>query len=140
MRQFQVPQFIEVEDKIFGPLTLKQFMYVLGGAASIFLLYVFLPLWLTVILGIPVGAFFLALAFYKVNGRPFIIMLESALGHYTQTRLYIWKKTPTHKRVGAPTGSVGVEQDKNNFQLPKLTESKLKDLSWSLDIQEKLQR
>jgi len=134
MRQFQVPQFIEVEDKIFGPLTLKQFMYVLGGAASIFLLYVFLPLWLAVILGIPVGAFFLALAFYKVNGRPVIIMLESALGHYTQTRLYIWKKTerPAKKAEAAP--------EKNNFQLPKLTESKLKDLSWSLDIQEKLQR
>ena len=26
--QYQVPQFIEVEDKIFGPLTFKQFLYI----------------------------------------------------------------------------------------------------------------
>ena len=33
--QFQVPQFIETEDKVVGPLTLRQFMYIAGaGAAS----------------------------------------------------------------------------------------------------------
>ncbi|MDP3762961.1 MAG: PrgI family protein [bacterium] len=138
MRQFQVPQFIEVEDKIFGPLTLKQFLYVLGGGSVIFLLYVFLPFWLTFILGIPVGAFFLALAFYTVNGQPFIKVLESALAHYSRARLYIWKKVPTPKRVGTPTppkAGVGAA-----LRLPKLTESKLKELAWSLDIQERIQR
>ncbi|TSC80302.1 MAG: hypothetical protein G01um101429_152 [Parcubacteria group bacterium Gr01-1014_29] len=34
MQQFQVPQFIEVEDKIFGPLTTKQFFYLLGGGGT----------------------------------------------------------------------------------------------------------
>ena len=29
---FSVPQFIDVEDKIIGPLTLKQFIYLAGGA------------------------------------------------------------------------------------------------------------
>ncbi len=134
MRQFQVPQFIEVEDKIFGPLTLKQFLYVLGGGAIVFLLYVFLPLWLTFILGAPVGAFFLALAFYEVNGRPFIKILESALNHFTKTRLYIWKKIERARKKEE------VETRNSNLYLPKLTESKLKELAWSLDIQEKLQR
>ncbi len=134
MRQFQVPQFIEVEDKIFGPLTLKQFLYVLGGGSIIFLLYVFLPFWLTFLLGIPVGAFFLALAFYKVNGQPFIKVLENGLNYFTQTRLYIWKKI---ERPGKKKEEPG---KKDNFYLPKLTESKLKDLAWSLDIQERLQR
>ncbi|MDP3784561.1 MAG: PrgI family protein [bacterium] len=133
MRQFQVPQFIEVEDKIFGPLTLKQFLYVLGGGAVIFLLYVFLPLWLTFILGFPFGAFFLVLAFYEVNGQPFIKVLESALNHYTKTRLYIWKK------IERPPKQEEAKTQKNLY-LPKLTESKLKDLAWSLDIQERLQR
>ena len=133
MRQFQVPQFIEVEDKIFGPLTLKQFLYVLGGGAVIFLLYVFLPLWLTFILGLPLGAFFLALAFYEVNGQPFIKVLESALNHYTKTRLYIWKKIEKPPKQEET-------KTKKNLYLPKLTESKLKELAWSLDIQERLQR
>jgi hypothetical protein len=42
MKQFHVPQFIEVEDKIFGPLTLKQFLYVIGGAGIVFIMYAFL--------------------------------------------------------------------------------------------------
>ncbi|HEY4527758.1 MAG TPA: PrgI family protein [Candidatus Paceibacterota bacterium] len=137
MRQFQVPQFIEVEDKIFGPLTLKQFLYVLGGGSVIFLLYVFLPFWLTFILGIPVGAFFLALAFYQVNGQPFIKFLENGLSHYSRARLYIWRRreraTPSVEEVK----TLGV---KKPLALPKLTESKLKELAWSLDIQERIQR
>jgi len=41
--QFQVPQFIEVEDKIFGPLTFKQFVYMAGGAGLAYLLWRVLP-------------------------------------------------------------------------------------------------
>lgn len=137
MRQFQVPQFIEVEDKIFGPLTLKQFLYVLGGGSIIFLLYVFLPFWLTFILGIPVGAFFLALAFYTINGQPFIKVLEAALSHYSKARLYIWRKREPRTPSVLTSSTLGV---KKPLALPKLTESKLKELAWSLDIQEKLQR
>jgi hypothetical protein len=28
--QFRVPQFIDIEDKLFGPLTFKQFIYLAG--------------------------------------------------------------------------------------------------------------
>ena len=41
--RFQVPQFIEVEDKIFGPLTFKQFVYVTGGVGLAVILFLFLP-------------------------------------------------------------------------------------------------
>ncbi|MBI2609785.1 PrgI family protein [Candidatus Giovannonibacteria bacterium] len=134
MRQFQVPQFIEVEDKIFGPLTLKQFLYVLGGGALIFLLWVFLPFWLAFILALPVGAFFLGLAFYEVNGQPMVKMLENALDHYSNARLYIWKK------IDRPRPKENSPQKKAPEYLPKLTESKLKELAWSLDIQNKNSR
>ena len=96
MRQFHVPQFIEVEDKIFGPFTLKQFIYIIGGAGIIFVLYAFLknflPLFIIFIIVAPIGAFFGALAFYKVNSQPFIKIVENALAHYSSGRLYIWKK------------------------------------------------
>ena len=58
--QFQVPQFIEVEDKIVGPLTFKQFIYLAGGGGVIAILYAFLPLFFVILLGIPVAAFALA--------------------------------------------------------------------------------
>ena len=47
--RFQVPQFIEIESKIFGPLTLKQFIYLIGGGGIIFILYALLPFWLMII-------------------------------------------------------------------------------------------
>ncbi|MFM2424198.1 MAG: hypothetical protein RLZZ70_589, partial [Candidatus Parcubacteria bacterium] len=37
--QFEVPQFIEIEDKIFGPLTWKQFLYVGGGLSMTAVLF-----------------------------------------------------------------------------------------------------
>lgn len=136
MRQFQVPQFIEVEDRIFGPLTLKQFLYILGGAAFLFLFYTFLPRFLMFIFAIPVGAFFAALAFYKINGQPFIKVLENALSHYSQGRLYIWKRAErSEKARGETTVTLGA-----GFSLPKLSGSKLKELAWELDIQERLSR
>lgn len=132
MRQFSVPQFIEVEDKIFGPLTLKQFIYVLGGVAALFIMYVFLPFFLVILLGLPVAGLAAALAFYKVNDQPFIKVMASAIGYYSKSRLYIWKKIEKPRRAEAER----LEQPK--LVVPKITESKLKDLAWSLDVKEKI--
>ena len=37
--QFKVPQFLDIEDKIFGPFTFKEFVYLAGGAGLCFILY-----------------------------------------------------------------------------------------------------
>src|SRR5580704_12894864 len=90
--QYQVPQFIEVEDKIFGPLTFRQFIYLAGGGGACLALYTLLPLWLAVPLMLPVVALAAALAFYKVNGRPFIIAMEHAFSYYIGSKLYLWQQ------------------------------------------------
>jgi|SRR3989344_1588235 len=137
--QFQVPQFIDIEDKIFGPLTAKQFFYILGGGAFIFLMYVFLQLWLVILLGLPVAAFSAALAFLKINGQPFIKTVGNALSFASSSRLYLWKRSPP------ASSKPGFEAEKKPGFFPaggapKLTKSKLQDLAWSLDIQQKLKR
>lgn len=132
--QHQVPQFIEVEDKIFGPLTAKQFFYVAAGVASIFILYIFLQLWLTILLGIPIGGFFIALAFLKINGVPFIKILNNAVGFAGSEKLYLWKKTP---KAIKPQEERLPETDLTGT---KLTQNKLSDLSWSLDVQQNINR
>ena len=77
--RFQVPQFIEVEDKIFGPLTLKQFIYLAGGGGLSFLVYAFLhSLTLSLVPIIAIMAVSAALAFYKVNNKPFVNVVEAA--------------------------------------------------------------
>src|SRR5262245_46040802 len=89
--QYQVPQFIETEDKIVGPFTLRQFGYFVGAGAISFFLYFSLQtkLWVfvTVLLAGAAGA----LAFLKVNGRPLTATILSFISFYWQPRLYTWK-------------------------------------------------
>ena len=90
--QFNVLQFIEVEDKIIGPLSLKQFLYLGAGAGILFVAWFFLKLWAFLVLAIPIILICGLLAFYRVNGRPFIAFLGSLIGYLTKPRLYVWKK------------------------------------------------
>jgi hypothetical protein len=133
--QFQVPQFIEVEDKIFGPLTFKQFVYILGGLGACYLAYRLLPLFLAgpVILAIAGGA--ASLAFLEYNGRPFILSVESAFYFLIHPKLYLWNN---ERRSKKPVEQKSQDLAKGNVYIPKLSDSKLHELSWSLDINERI--
>ena len=134
--RFQVPQFIEVEDKIFGPLTIKQFIYIAGGAGLCFILFRFLPLIIVIPLGVIVLGFSLGLAFYKINNKPLIYILQSAFGYLLSGKLYLWKKK---SRDAEQTKNTAVRNtDLPPIYVPKLSQSKLHDLTWSLDIKESL--
>jgi len=131
---FRVPQFIDIEDKIFGPLTFKQFIYLIGGGGAIFILYSLLPFYLAIWLIVPTAALALALAFYKVNNRPFVHMLEAATRYVVGIKMYLWKrrdKPIQPKTVEKKEGAAPVEAK-------RLSASKLRDLSWSLDVKENI--
>lgn len=130
--QFQVPQFIEVEDKIFGPLTFKQFLYVAGGIGLSVVVYRLLPLYVAAVIILPILGLAFALAFYRVNEKPFIEILEAAFSYATKSKLYLWKKQPLKQAdAAAKVSDTPVVE-------PKLSESKLKELAWSLDVNEKI--
>ncbi len=133
--RYQVPQFIEIEDKIFGPLTLKQFIYLAGGGGLCLIFFSLLPIYLTALLAIPVLALSIGLAFYKVNGRPMILAMEHAFGYFLGHKLYLWKQRQAKPsaQVGAATSGASA----NALPVPKLSESKLKDLAWSLNIKDR---
>jgi hypothetical protein len=108
--RFEVPQFIEVEDKIVGPFTWKQFVYLAGAAGALLVLFFVLPLVLFAFIGIPIAALGGFLAFHKINNRPFSIFLESFVQYFAGQKLYLWKRknqqTVTHKEetpIVAPT-------------------------------------
>lgn len=137
--QFQVPQFIEVEDKIFGPLTLKQFIYLAGGIGIAVLFYVLLPFkFIAILIGVPFITFGVLLAFYKVNNKPFADVLEAAINYGMKSKLYIWKKVPKK----AEKKKEELEDDKTLEPLlaPRLSDSKLKELAWSLDVNEQIDK
>lgn len=90
--RFEVPQFIEIEDKIIGPLTWKQFVYLAGGAGILVMFYLTLPFIVFVILGLPFGTLAASLAFHRVNNRPFSIFIESFVNYFTKGKLYLWRR------------------------------------------------
>ncbi|QQR64717.1 PrgI family protein [Candidatus Kaiserbacteria bacterium] len=90
--RFEVPQFIEVEDKIIGPLTWKQFVYLAGGVGIIVVLFLSVPFLIFILFALPLGALSFALAFHRVNNRPFSVFLESAVMFFTRSRLYLWRR------------------------------------------------
>ena len=135
--QFQVPQFLDVEDKIIGPFTMKQFLYIGGGAGMAYMAWRFVP-YLGYLLAFGCVALGGALAFYKFNNKPFAYLIESAFNYIKSTRMYIWQKK------GKGPIDTQLELDLSNFQTTKhvgvlpvanVTTSKLNDLTWSIDVQ-----
>ncbi len=90
--QYQVPQFIESEDKIIGPLTLKQFLYLAAAGGISFACFFFLKTWLWLIITLLVGIGGAALAFININGQPLPKVIIAAMGFYWKPRLYLWQK------------------------------------------------
>ena len=128
--RFTVPQFIDVEDKIFGPLSFRQFAYLTGGAGLSYLLYTIIPSIILAILAIiPVASFAVALAFVKVNEKPFIDTVEAAIRFAFGEKLYLWKRSPVEKKNTEERVVVSTKR-----YTPALTESKLHDISWGLDV------
>lgn len=129
--QYQVPQFIDIEDKIIGPFTLKQFGYVAGGAFAVGMLYFFFKLWVVIFFGVPIMALAVALAFVKVNNRPFIFFVKSFVMFNIKPQLYLWQKvreTPKAAPKAAPAAAqpIAVEE--------RLSAEKLRELAASLDV------
>lgn len=130
--RFEVPQFINIEDKIFGPFSVKQALYLVGGGGIIFLIFKIsiIPNFIAFILALPIAAFSLALVFYRPYGRPFIQLVEAYLIYAFTQKFYLWRKKEVNQKISlterkqAPFPEEGAREQKQ----------KLSDLAWSLDI------
>jgi len=130
--QFQVPQFIEIEDKVFGPFTFKQFIYMLGAAAALYIPFKFWGIYVAAATGGPIAIFALALAFAKVNGRSFVFIAEASVKYFFASKLYLWK----HKDKAIQTQLAAENSVPRGVAVPTLSQNKLKDIAWSLDVRE----
>lgn len=139
--QFQVPQFIDVEDKIFGPLTFRQFVYITGGAGLCYMLWRVVPAYVSTPLIAIVGGTAAALAFLQWNGQPFILAVEHGFFYLIHTKLYLWN----NERARAVAAKTAKKEEADAaaaahtpVYTPKLSDSKLHELAWSLDINERI--
>lgn len=133
MQQYQVPQFIAIEDRVIGPFTIRQFLYLLAAAGAGLLGWFFLHVVLFVLVAVPLAALFLAMAFVKISERPLATVLASAINYYLRPRRYLWRQAPPKPASAQALPGPGAGEVPSSA-VPSLTERKIEELAWSLDI------
>lgn len=96
-QQYVVPQFIDVEDKILGPITTRQFIILLVTIGAVFIIYrldalYHLHLVLFIFLGLPLLGAGLTLSFVRINGQPFHFFLLNMIQTKRHPVLRVWNK------------------------------------------------
>ena len=124
MEQFVVPQFIDVEDKIVGPITTRQFVIVLAGGLLSFIIYKLLTFGFYVVIQIIILAMIATLGFIKINGQPFHFFLLNLIQTLKRPSLRIWGKEVDIELIKA-----GLGQEKEPSPPPTLPKKELPSVS-----------
>src|SRR3989338_3060063 len=91
--QFTVPQFIDAEDKILGPVTARQFVILMVVALVDVLLYKLLSFVMFLLIGVPLVVVGGIIAFVKINGQPFHFFILNLIQTFKRPSLRGWDKT-----------------------------------------------
>jgi hypothetical protein len=98
---FNVPQYVDVEDKIAGPLTAKQLLWMFAMGVTVMVIWNIFDKPTVYFVAVPVAVIFLAFAFYRPYNRPLSSFIGSAIMFLFQPKFYTWKRT-INKRVVKP--------------------------------------
>lgn len=92
--QFKVPQDVQREDTIIGPITIKQLIILGIGGGIAYAIYVglaasyYMEIWLPPV--VVIGGLTLAFAFLKIHEMPFHIFLMNFIEYHLLPRQRIW--------------------------------------------------
>jgi hypothetical protein len=92
MNQFLIPQFIDIESKIIGPITTRQFLILLVMALFDFIAYKLTDFSLFIIIAVFDLIVFGTIAFFRVNGQPFHYFVLNVAQTLKKPKLRVWKK------------------------------------------------
>lgn len=126
---FNVPQFLDIEDKIVGPLTAKQLGWLGLGGVVLLVFWNFLDTEAFAIAAVIVGGIFGALAFYRPYGQPLIAFLMSSVYYLFRPRMYIWRRMP--EEIVIP--KKGKSKDDAPRERKTISGNKIEELSKILD-------
>jgi len=128
--QFTVPQFLDVEPKILGPITLRQFIIMVGVIVSEFLIYrIFLNVLAMLAIGIPVAALGGAFAFGKVNGQPLHYIVLNFIQYIKKPGRRVWDKTLSDQDLRVFLKKEPLPERKVKLQKAPLETSRLSELT-----------
>jgi hypothetical protein len=133
--QFPVPQFVDVEDTIVGPLTVKQTVIIGAGVLVIFISIMLFVTIVAVIIAIPVIVICLIFAFYKPNGRPAYTFAFNYFTFAFKPKLYIWKREPEGLLIKRSIRKETL-RDSGDAELKIVSRNRLQELAWILDTQQ----
>lgn len=139
----KIPQNIDKEDKLVGPLTLKQFLYLLGGAALAFVAYQYYAtgylyfIEFILIALLPV-TFAVLLAFAQINGRPFITFLYNIFNFILAPKKHYWSKDNSLAERYVKIGKLKTKSTPN-IPTKQVSQSQLERLAHILDTGGKIE-
>lgn len=123
-----VPQHIDVEDKIVGPLTAKQLGWIAALVVTLGMLWMMAPKPVFFIAGLPLSLFFIALAFFRPYDQPLISFIIFSIMYFFRPKVYFWQRTPQKKVIEQKKQVV-----EDNFVQKKMTSESLRNLAELLD-------
>ena len=126
---FNIPQFIDTEDKVVGPFTAKQMGWMIAAAALLFMIYLFFGKTGVLIAVLPVGGGCAALAFYRPYGQPLTYAISSIFRFLVSPKMYVWRRIAQMKR----TAKKIVPQHEHHLEKKTITEDKVMEISRLLD-------
>ena len=133
MDQFVVPQFIEVEDKIFGPITTRQFLILLVTGLILFIIFKLADVALFIFFAVLIGGSALILAFVKINGQPFHYFLLNIVQTVRRPSRRIWDKSFSKNELKESIESGKFEVAEVAKEIPRMSYSRIRDLSLTVN-------
>ena len=91
--RFHVPQFIEKESKIIGPLTLKQFLWFLAGAILFIMVQFFVSGTTLIVIGLVIAGLSAGMAYAKIQGVPMPSYTLMAINFLISGKKFVFTKS-----------------------------------------------
>uniref|UniRef100_A0A7C4R826 PrgI family protein n=1 Tax=candidate division CPR3 bacterium TaxID=2268181 RepID=A0A7C4R826_UNCC3 len=139
-QQYKIPQNLDIEDKILGPFTLKQVLYLVTSGITVYVLFNIIgisnfPLFL--IISIPIAVMTLALVFVKINERPFLDFFFYFLQFAREPKQKKWAKSTKIKTFDV-TAKLSEEEQADQKKLAQMAkrgvvQSQLSQMATLLD-------
>ncbi|MCD4694265.1 PrgI family protein [bacterium] len=134
-RTFTVPQFIEVESKVIGAITARQFIILLAGCIFVGILYKILRFWPFVISAIFIMTVCGIFAFAKINGRAFHYFVLNFIQTSKRPNLRIWNIDIKNDFKDPNLEDLVKGQKKVEFEKAVYSRSRLSELTLMVDTQ-----
>ncbi|MCK5084548.1 MAG: PrgI family protein [Candidatus Pacebacteria bacterium] len=127
--QYSVPQFLDVEDKVVGPFTGKQALFMIIGFGVLLISFTFFRISFFIVIAIPTIILTLAFAFWKPKGFTVSRWMTNIINYYTTPHFYVWRREPDSKMFKQTQR----KQSSKEVQAIPISKNRIKELAWLLD-------